>query len=267
MNIYKELNKIIEYIENNLQNEIDYNKISQILCTNEYTMKRIFYLLANISITEYIRNRRLSNAGYDLYKDDDKVIDISTKYQYDSPTAFSRAFEKFHGIKPSAVKTNPEKLRNFTKLQFNENINENVSMEYSIIQMDELILYGKGMKTTATTIHKDAPMFFKNMLDLYDKKYGDIDYGMVVYEDRFESDNYEYWIAYLKKIDEFQKIVIPKSKWLKFVINSQNAKDIQKVSIEFYENFLPSLKVNLSPVPELEYYHDGITEFLIAIED
>lgn len=267
MNIYKELNKVIEYIEENLENEIDYNKISQILCTNEYTMKRIFYLLSNISITEYIRNRRLSNAGFDLYKSDEKIIDISIKYQYDSPTAFSRAFEKFHGIKPSSVKVTPEKLRNFTKLHFDETINENVNMEYSIIQMDELILYGRGFKTTASKIHNDAPIFFEKMIELYEKKYGEIDYGMVIYEDRFESENYEYWIAYSKEIEEFQKIVIPKAKWLKFKIPSQNAKDIQKVSVQFYENFLPSLNVNLKPIPELEYYHDNITEFLIAIED
>ena len=107
MNIYTSLNEIINYIEQNLENEIDYKKIAQILGTNEYTLKRIFPLLTNISISEYIRNRRLSNAGFDLYKTESKIIDIAVKYQYESATAFSRAFEKFHGIKPSMVKTIP----------------------------------------------------------------------------------------------------------------------------------------------------------------
>lgn len=60
MNIYKNLNEIIEYIERNLENKIDYKIISQILGTNENTVKRVFPLLTNISISEYIRNRRLS---------------------------------------------------------------------------------------------------------------------------------------------------------------------------------------------------------------
>lgn len=159
MNIYKNLNELIEYIENNLENDIEYNKLAQILCTNEYTMKRIFTLLANITLAEYIRNRRLSNAGFDLYKGKEKLIDIALKYQYESSTAFSRAFERFHGIKPSKVKTNPEKLKVYTKLQFNENINENSNMEYSIIELDEIVLYGTGIQTTYNTIKRCSSFF------------------------------------------------------------------------------------------------------------
>lgn len=267
MNIYTSLNKVITYIEENLEEDINYNNIAQMMATNEYTMKKVFALISNISITDYIRNRRLSNAGFDLYKNNEKIIDIAIKYQYDNPTSFSRAFEKFHGIKPSSVKNNPEQLKVFPKLQFDENILENTNMEYSIVELDEQVLYGTGMKTNYDIIQKDAPEFFEKMTNLYWDKYGEIDYGLVFYEDRIESDKYEYWIAYKKEIKEFEKIIIPKAKWLKFIINNQEAPDIQKVSREFYEKFLPSSKFKLSPLPELEYYHDNITEFLIAIED
>ena len=90
---------------------------------------------------------------------------------------------------------------------------------------------------------------------------------MVVYEKRFESDNYEYWVLYDKKIDEFEKYIIPKSKWLKFNIPSQKAKNIQEMSHKFYVEIVPILKYNLRDMPELEYYHDGVTEFWIAIEN
>lgn len=267
MNIYKGLNEIIEYIENNLENDINYLEISRIIGTNEYTMKRIFSLISNISITEYIRNRRLSNAGFDLYKGNAKIIDIAIKYQYENATSFSRAFEKFHEIKPSKVKSNPEKLRVYTRLHFDENINQNSSIEYSIIEKDEIVFYGKGIKTTESTIKFDAPKHFKYMRDLYDSKYDLPDYGMVVYEARFDSKNLEYWVGYKKEIKEFKKIIIPKSKWLIFKINSQKACDIQRKTREFYENFVPSSKFNLREIPELEYYHDDITEFLVPIED
>lgn len=267
MNIYKCLNEVIEYIENNLENNIQYEKIANILCTNEYSAKRIFSLLANVNLAEYIRNRRLSNAGFDVFKGNEKLIDISLKYQYDSVTAFSRAFEKFHGIKPSKVKSNPEKLRNYAKLQFDENIKENTNMEYSIIELDEFSLYGIGYETTESEINKIAPEFFAKMYKKYKDTYGDIDYGMISYESRFDSDNMKYWIAYKKYIKEFEKIDFPKSKWLVFKINNQGAKDIQKVSREFYQSFIPSSKYKLKPIPELEYYHDDITEFLVAIED
>ena len=84
MNIYKVLNEIIEYIENNLEEDISYSRIAQIMGANEYTTKRVFSLLANISISEYIRNRRLSSAGYDLINENEKIVDIAVKYKYDN---------------------------------------------------------------------------------------------------------------------------------------------------------------------------------------
>ena len=63
-------------------------------------MRRVFSLLTNISLSEYIRKRRLSVASYDLYNDNLKVIDVAIKYGYENATSFSRAFSSFHGIKP-----------------------------------------------------------------------------------------------------------------------------------------------------------------------
>lgn len=63
-----------------------------------------------------------------------------------------------------------------------------------------------------------------------------------------------------------ERIYIPSSKWLKFQISSQNAKEIHDVSQQFYHEFLPSCKFNLRELPELEYYHDGVTDFLVAID-
>ena len=267
MNIYKSLNEIIEYIEQNLENKIDYNDLAKILGVNEYTMQRIFSLLCNISISEYIRKRRLSNAGFDLYHSNEKLIDIAIKYQYDNPTSFSRAFEKFHGIKPSMVKLNFEKLNIFTKIIFDEKIVEQKNIEYSIITLNEFILYGKGIKTSISSISKDAPEYFTRFNNTYSDKYGHPHYGMTVYEKRFESCNLEYWILYNKKIENFKEYHFPKSKWISLKVSSQEAIYIQNTINSFYTEFLPSSKYNLKNLPELEYYHDDITEILIPIED
>ena len=42
MNSYNDLNKLIEEIEKNLKNEIDYQQLAKILGTSTYTMQRIF---------------------------------------------------------------------------------------------------------------------------------------------------------------------------------------------------------------------------------
>ena len=65
MNIYKSLNEITEYIDSHLEEKIDYEILSRMLGVNSYTMQRIFSLLTNISLSDYIRKRRLSVSGED----------------------------------------------------------------------------------------------------------------------------------------------------------------------------------------------------------
>ena len=88
---------------------------------------------------------------------------------------------------------------------------------------------------------------------------------MVTYKDNLREYCNGYFVLFDKKIPNLKKIIIPKSKWLLFKINSQNPTDIQELSHRFYSEFLPSCKYNLKEIPELEYYHDDITEFLIPI--
>ena len=263
MNIYKSLNEITKYIDNNLEEEISYEVLAKMLGVNVYTMQRLFTMIAGISISDYIRKRRLSSAGFDLYEGNLKVIDVAVKYQYDNPTSFSRAFEKFHGIKPSLV-NKETKLKNFPRIVFKEIVNLTTELDYEIITLDAMNLYGVSITTNNTEIGSDAPIFFRQTEEKYLSKYGEVKYGMVTYDiEREESQ--KYYCLYDKEIEEFEHIEISKSKWLRFRINSQNAKDIQEMSHKFYGEFLPSVRYNLKELPELEYYHDGITDFLVAI--
>lgn len=264
MNIYKCLNEITKYIDDNLEEKIDYEILTKFMGVNAYTMQRIFSLITGISLSEYIRKRRLSNAGFDLYKTNCKIIDIAIKYQYESATSFSRAFESFHGIKPSLV-NKLSKLKNYPRITFDENIKIINELEYKIIELEQMELYGVGIKTNNENISVDAPKFFETMKIKYENKYGKIKYGMITYQDELRENCKGYFVLYDKVIDEFDKIVIPKSKWLVFRINSDEAKDIQEMSHKFYLEFLPSCKYNLREIPELEYYHDGITDFLVPI--
>lgn len=264
MNIYVELNKVIEYIENHLQEQIEYKELSKMIGVNEYTFQRIFSLLSNVTVTEYIRNRRLSEAGQELYLKDKKVIDIAIKYGYNNPTAFSRAFEKFHGIRPSEVKNNPEKLQLYAKIHFKEITDvPSKKIEYKIVEQEQMILYGKCKVTDNKHVRIDAPSFHKEM----QKQYKEAQYALVEYKDKERKYVKAYWILYDKENKGLTKKIIPESKWILIKVNSQEAEDIQNASKTFYNNFLPSSKYNFSDLPEIEYYHDGITDFLIPIED
>ncbi len=263
MNIYVELNQIIEYIENHLEEPIDYKELAKIMGVNEYTFQKIFSVICNISVTEYIRNRRLSNAGQDLFVKNEKIIDIAIKYQYNNPTAFSRAFQRFYGIKPSEVRRKPEKLKLYAKLHFEEKTEQSNSLDYKIIETDQMILYGKYKMTNNENIRVDAPKFYQEMK----RKFGIPMYGMVEYKDKERESVKAYWALYNLPSKGLEKKMIPKSKWICIRVKSQEAKDIQKISNDFYNSFFYSFKYNFRDLPEIEYYHDEVTDFMIPIED
>lgn len=263
MSIYKALNEMLEYIEDNLDNEIKYNELAKILGINESTLQRFFSVLCNISLSDYIRKRRLSNAGQELIEGKEKIIDIAVKYQYENSTSFSRAFENFHGIKPSQVKKGKVSLKIFSKLHFEDIEKEDESMEYSIISKEEMILYGMKKETSIENLKTDAPSFCKKMSTKYG---GDFSYGMTEYVSRFGNDKCYYWVLYDKNKRKFEEYKIPKSRWISIRINSQEAKDIQEMIRKFYAKFIPSSKYKIRELPELEYYHNNITDFLVPIE-
>jgi AraC family transcriptional regulator len=119
MNWLEGLNQAIDYIERNLQDEIDYEKIADLFGYSVYHVQRVFAMIAGVPLSEYIRNRRLSMAAIELQSGDSKVIDVSLKYGYSSPNSFNRAFKAFHGVTPSELKKGGSQSKPIHRLALN----------------------------------------------------------------------------------------------------------------------------------------------------
>ena len=87
MNILNELNEACNYIENNIENEIDIKEIARITNQSTDSINRFFVSMLGITIKEYIRKRRLSLAVYDLQNSDEKIGSGSTLSQICPPSA------------------------------------------------------------------------------------------------------------------------------------------------------------------------------------
>ena len=71
------LNKAIDYIENNLDKEISYDEAARIACCSTTYFQRMFTYAAGISLSEYIRRRKMTQAAFDLQTTKCKVLDIA----------------------------------------------------------------------------------------------------------------------------------------------------------------------------------------------
>ena len=112
------MNAVLDYIENNLDGEIIENKIAELYASPKGMFQRIFTALTDMTLSEYIRKRRLTQAAFDIQNTDEKIIDIAVKYGYNSADAFRLAFKNFHGATPSDAKKQEVHAQSFEPLSF-----------------------------------------------------------------------------------------------------------------------------------------------------
>ncbi len=118
MNTVQKLNQVITCVEERLTGTIDFDEIGRLAGLPAYDMQRLFSLIAEMPLSEYIRRRRMTLAGIELQTGREKVIDVAMKYGYESPVSFARAFRAFHGISPGEAKIKSATLRSFSRLFF-----------------------------------------------------------------------------------------------------------------------------------------------------
>lgn len=139
---FERINMAIDYIENNLTGEIDFNKISKISAQSISNFQRVFSIIANVSLSEYIRRRRLTLAAFELQNTTIKVIDLALKYGYESPEAFTRAFNNIHGVTPTLAREKGSSLKAFPRISFLLTVKGVTVMDYRIEEREAFQVYG-----------------------------------------------------------------------------------------------------------------------------
>ena len=125
------ISKAIDYIEEHITEPTNYVRAAKEACSSPFNFQRVFALLCGYTLGDYVRMRRLTLAGEELLSTDAKVIDVALKYGYDSPESFSRAFTRFHGVSPSAVRKGAA-IRSFSRICVKLILTGGSIMEYRI---------------------------------------------------------------------------------------------------------------------------------------
>jgi AraC family transcriptional regulator len=101
--------EVINYIEANLNRDLDINKLSQLAYLSKYHFHRQCSAFFGMPVMSLVKILRLKRAAYQLaYRDDSNVLDIALTNGYESHEAFSRAFKKLFHKSPSDFRRAPD---------------------------------------------------------------------------------------------------------------------------------------------------------------
>lgn len=274
MNYCDNLNCVIDKIEENLTNKIEYKELAKIIGTSSYTLQRIFAFLTGITLTEYIRKRRLSKAAEELISTNIKIIDLSLKYQYDSPNSFSNAFKKMHGITPQVLRKNNVPIKLFPTIEFKSTIETLNELEYRIIKINEQTLYGVTTGVIKVENHEAIARLYDEsrangtldfIIENSDGK--ELYYGasMDIYEDEILN-KIEYYILGKKDREDFIQCKVQEATYACFKLNNKKQEEILKLYNTIYTKWFPDSKYNeILNYPELEIYYEDNCEICIPV--
>ena len=132
MNWLKSIEEAIDYIESHLQDDFSIEDVASHVYMSSAYFQKAFSMLCGFTVSEYIRNRRLAEAGMELLSSNEKIIDIAMLYGYDSHDSFTKAFSRFHGVTPSAVRRGGCTLKAFAPLRLQFILQGGYIMDYRI---------------------------------------------------------------------------------------------------------------------------------------
>lgn len=259
------MNESIDYIESHLDGEINYEIIAQIACCSTYHFQRMFPFITGVTLSEYIRRRRLTLAAFELQTSQTKVIDVALKYGYDSPEAFARAFKQQHGIIPIAAREEGHTLKAYPRLQFHISIKGDEVMNYRIEQREGFEMFGAFAEVSADQQQAfiDVPQFRRQCdddgtvseMNSLLGRFGDTMLHAAIFDHTPET--MKYMICYNKPKgitlpSKFTTLAIPAQTWAIF---HEPSCDLQKVWGRIYSEWFATSDYEQVEGPTLEMYY------------
>ncbi|TQR20481.1 AraC family transcriptional regulator [Psychrobacillus vulpis] len=267
MDYFERIQKSIEFIEMNLQEELIITEISYKSYFSPFHFQRIFQSITGFSVQEYIRNRRLSEAAILLKETRRNILEIAISFQYGSQEAFTRAFVNYFGVTPARYRKGNTFIKQQIKLNFLDYKNE-LKGDFRLIKPEIILLnriYTIGYKYE-TNINNEK--YFEEIPGFY------LDFGKNKYYERIPkktAPNMSYGISTEfhddghfsfvvgEEVQEFQSelengfvnLEIPEGKYAEFKING-TTELVQNTRRYIYGTWLPNSNYDRRETPDFE---------------
>ncbi|MCK9312724.1 MAG: AraC family transcriptional regulator [Methanocorpusculum sp.] len=262
------MNKAIEYLEDNLADEIDLEMAAKMAICSSFHFQRVFAYITGVTLNEYIRRRRMTVAAFELLEGDAKVIDLAYKYGYESPTAFNRAFRNIHGVSPSKAKIEGIGLTAFPRITFTFSVKGEEAMNYKIEKKEPFRVVGYVTKEDMTMedCFEKVPQFWQSVI-----KQGGIEKLCALMQGKdphgilgislCEGGNFSgYLIAVATDAPVpagMEEYTIPEMTYALFEAIGAMPSAIQNLQQRIISEWLPTSGYEYGPAPDIEVYPEG----------
>lgn len=256
------LNRVLRYVEEHLtDSDLSVETLSRVGAYSSFYLQRVFYILTEISLSDYVRQRRLSMAGQELQATGAKVIDVALKYGYETPESFQKAFQRFHGVTPSAAQRSRVQLRYINPLQIQVKLTGGSMMDYSLENLNTMTVMGLGRKFNYEDAFQKIPGFWDEYCkeELNRKVPG----SLGVCFDQDDGPDFTYLIGAFCEPDAavpegFEKHTIAPHTWAKFRASGPMPAALQKLNRQIFTEWLPNNSdFDLAEGVNIECYTEG----------
>ena len=271
MNWTERLNEAVAYIESHLTEDPDPEQLGRIAGCSAYHFQRMFLYLTDMTLTEYIRRRKMTLAAADLQGGEEKIIDVALKYGYTSPTAFNRAFQSVHGVAPSALCRDGVTVRSMSPLVFKISITGVEEMNYRIETKEAFRVVG-----VSCPLEKEVEKNFENIPRKWQEAASDgtlqklctlMDGSPKGILGISTCGNIEEpWVYYIAVAgsavdDSLEEYIVPAATWAIFP-GEGSGRAIQDLEVRIVKEWLPSSGYEYASGPDIEVYLDDDPEHM-----
>lgn len=234
----------VAYMEAHLLEQIDAADVAAAVHVSAFYFQRGFSLIGGCTVGEYIRNRRLYLAAVELVSGSEKIVDLALKYGYETPESFTKAFRRFHGASPAAVRQAGRGIRPFLPLKIQLSVKGGMEMDYTVEKMEAFQVVGLHRRFGYERSYAELPVFWDEFKRAGCPRSGAActvgKYGICIDDGK---QDFSYWIAGDYTGGEvpagMETREIPAQTWAKFICTGPIPGALQSVNTQIFSEWLP----------------------------
>lgn len=162
------LRAVLNYLEEHLLEDITPEDAAAQVHMSPVYLQQGFRIVTGYSISEYLRSRRLFLAALELRDTDCRVIDAALKYGYETPESFTKAFTRFHGVTPAALRRGGP-VTPFLPLRINLTVKGGFNVDFSVTTKPAFRLIGLMREFSFPSSYEEIPRFWNELHQSYAK--------------------------------------------------------------------------------------------------